>query len=1150
MDVESREAPPVVAVVVVHEPGGWFDQVLDAYRAQDYPNLRMLFLLTGPDEEKRAETEGRIRVRLPGAFVRSLESNPGFGAAANEVLRLVDGENGFFLVAHDDVAPDPDMVRLLVDELFRSNAGVVGPKLVDWDDPSVLRSVGLGLDRFGEVDQPIEPGEVDQQQHDGVRDVFVLPSALMVARADLFRSLGGFDQAIEFHGEDVEFCWRVHHSGARVVVAPSARARHRGGLAERRSDLHHQVLAARNRMRTVATLTGSARMPGRMLELVLLTLGELVFGIFTGRLRQAFASLRALLGLVPRVPSIIARRRAVRPTRQVPEREILGLQERGSARLSSYLRNRQTTTFVGADRNVRRWRQSTTGPVIAWLLVLGGVLLGSRSFIQNGVPAVGEFLPFPESPGDMWSTYRSGWWASGPGAGVASPSGIGLLAVLSITTLFRMALFQTVFIVGLVVIGLIGVWKTATVFPSTRARIGALVVYAASPLVAGAFAIGSLDTLVAYAAVPWFVHAGRRAVGVDTADPRTIELDLTDGLIQLPLVERGRRTLQLALVVAAAAAFTPVLLPVSLVVGLLLAVGTLLALASWRTAALQLAVTAVAGLVAALLHVPWIGTWTWDRIVDPTPVGDPGRGLLSVASFEIGPVDVVALSLAFYLPLLAALLLARAWRLTWTVRAGVLVVGFGALAVLGDRGDLPMTAPFAGVLLVPVAFGVAIGAAAALAAFDLDVRGGSFGWRQPVGLLAGLAVVVGAVPGVLSIGEGSWNTPSTPLLQLVESQLPDVPDDTDADYRVLLLGDARMLPGAAIEYRDGISYSIIDQDDLDIADRWFRPASGYDDAVVAALDQIAVGSTQRAGRLLAPLAIRFVVIPEFDGIVSTVDDPLPTPVGLTDAFDEQLDIVSRFTIPTVEFYENAAWLPAASVLTGATAEASRSAGADALVRADLTEQTPAFVGLTAQDAVTDEVPAGTVHLAVPFDSDWTLTVDGERVEARRAFGTTMAFDVEQGGTATLAYVSPAARGWLVTLQVALWVLVLFGAARVSVSLARRRRQLLADETLLSLDDPAPVLDPGLGTVATTDDAADDVSELAEVAEADRPDDAVEPSDPAVGDDADADEPAPAPLPAPEVPAADALESGALESDEPAPAPDTAGATTGDEEVTP
>ena len=48
-------------------------------------------------------------------------------------------------------------------------------------------------------------------------------------------------------------------------------------------------------------------------------------------------------------------------------------------------------------------------------------------------------------------------------------------------------------------------------------------------------------------------------------------------------------------------------------------------------------------------------------------------------------------------------MLARAWRLTWAIRAGMLIVGFGTLAVYGDQARLPIAMPDAGVLLVPVA---------------------------------------------------------------------------------------------------------------------------------------------------------------------------------------------------------------------------------------------------------------------------------------------------------------------------------------------------------------------------------------------------------------------------------------------------------------
>ena len=1066
MEPETQQAPPVVAVVVVHDPGPWFESTLEALAAQDYPNVRMLFLLAGTrntadadDSEHVDDLEAQIKRVLPSAFVRSLGTNAGFGPAANEVLNLVEGDNGMFLICHDDVAPEPDALRLLVEELYRSNAGAVGPKLVEWDEPRVLQSVGLSMDRFGEIDPVIEPGELDQEQHDGVRDVFALPSAYFLIRADLFRTLDGFDRAIDFHGEDTELCWRIHHSGARVVVVPSARVRHRSELRERRPDLPHGRLRARHRMRSVATLTGASRLPGRSLEMVMLTLTELAVGLFTGRFGQAWKSLGALIGLVPRTPALLARRREVKPCRRVPEREVYSLQERGSARLNSYLRSRETATYVGSDTEVRRWRPSTTAPVFAWIAVIAGVIVGARSFFDGGIPQVGEFLTFPSSPRELLDTFMSGWNPNGAGATSPNPTGWATLSGMSVMTLFHMGMLQIVFVLGLILVGVAGVWKLAMVFPSTRAQVGALLVYAATPLVSGAMSSGRLTVLVVYAVVPWAVHLLRGAAGISTADPQLADIDVVDGLVELGALERTRRTVLVGMAVALATAFAPIALPLVFLVAVVLALGTVLARGSWVTAMWFLVTGAAATIMAALLNLPWISSWSWEGLVGAAPIGEAHLGLLSVASFEIGVTDFAALSLALYVPVIAALLLARAWRLTWAVRGATLVVAFEALAVLGDRGQLPIAPPQAGVFLVPVALGTAIAAAAALAAFDRDVRGGSFGWKQPLGILASAAVVIGIVPGVMALADGSFQTPSTPLAKLIDASLPDA--DATGDYNVLLIGDARLLPVPSTEYRDGVSWAIIDDGPLDARDRWMAPSNDAADLITTALDEVSSSSTLRAGRLLAPLGIRYVVIPEFDGVVSTVNDPLPTPVGLVSSMEDQLDLVARTPrLPTLEVFENRAWLPTTALLTGAAAQASQSAGPEVLVRADLGEATPVFVGADQFGTSVEPIDAGVVHVAVPFDDNWSLGVDGTSVSPRRAFGETTAFDVAAGGMGELRYRSPISRLLLVLLQVAFWIAALVVVSRVQVPTARRVGLATTDETLIDLSTET-VIDPML-----------------------------------------------------------------------------------------
>lgn len=264
-------APAVVAVVVARSPGPWFEEVIEALAAQDYPNLSILVI----DANSDTAVKPRVGRSAPGAFVRRLDEDPGFGAAANEVLEVVEGA-AFYLLCHDDVALAPDAVRILVEEAFRSNAAVVGPKLVDWDDPQRLLQVGQGMDHAGYGIPIVERGELDQSQHDGVRDVFTVPSPCTLVRADLFDQIGGFDEGISDFLNDVSLCWRAQIAGGRVIVAPDARARHRDELAERHGYDARRRLQARHRLRIVLICYGPIGMIRAVVQTLVLNVVEVV----------------------------------------------------------------------------------------------------------------------------------------------------------------------------------------------------------------------------------------------------------------------------------------------------------------------------------------------------------------------------------------------------------------------------------------------------------------------------------------------------------------------------------------------------------------------------------------------------------------------------------------------------------------------------------------------------------------------------------------------------------------------------------------------------------------------------------------------------------------------------------------------------------
>src|SRR6202046_4149736 len=340
----DAQVPAVVAVVVTTDPGPRLDEALPPLAAQDYEELSILVLSAGEDDLAVTERVARV---LPDAFVRHLPGRPGYAAASNEALGMVEGA-AFFLLLHDDVALDPDAVHKLVEESFRSNAGVVSPKFVHWDDPRILLHVGMSCDKTGAVVDRITEGEVDHGQHDAVRDVFVAPGGCILVRADLFAELKGFDAGIVAMGEDLDLSWRSQVAGSRVVVAPDARVRHREavasgleplaveGEASGRHPVTMQSLQRRHELRAVLKCYTRLTLLRVLPQAALLAFGEFLVAVLARDGDRARAVTGAWRWNAKRLTQISSLRGEVAAHRLFPDAEVRRLQLRGSARLSSY----------------------------------------------------------------------------------------------------------------------------------------------------------------------------------------------------------------------------------------------------------------------------------------------------------------------------------------------------------------------------------------------------------------------------------------------------------------------------------------------------------------------------------------------------------------------------------------------------------------------------------------------------------------------------------------------------------------------------------------------------------------------------------------------------------------------------------------------
>jgi GT2 family glycosyltransferase len=1039
-------APPVVASMVVYQPGPWFVESLQALAAQTYPQLQTLFLVVGTHD---GDGEGidtdlteLIHSVLPQAVVRHIEGNPGFGLVSNEVARLVDGEGGFFCLLHDDVALEPEAIERLIEETYRSNAGLVGPKLVEWDDPTILQSVGLNVDRIGEVEPLIGDNEKDQEQHDSVRDVFALSSACLLIRSDLFRELGGFNRQIDFFGEELDLCWRAHLSGARVLIVPAAKARHRNGIDSRATNVERTSAQARNRVRTVVTLSGGLQLPFVMLQMLVASVVQVVAGIFGGGFTAALASLRASLAVIIDLPYVLRRRSEVRPLRLVAASEIHDLQVSGSARFSSFVRRRsrriQQASLAQKDRKdaVKHQRFVTN----VFIAIIAFVLLGSRSFVLHGVSRIGEFLPMravSESPRALVTSFVSGWTQGGFGSAGSNSSGYVLMALAGAISFGRTGALQTALIIGTVFVGAFGMWKVPTGYFSLRARAIGMAMYVAVPLPYVALSKGRLSDLLVYAALPWVLRLFVRA-----------ELGL-----------RGAKQTQLlataVLFAAVVFAFVPTFLAIVVWVAIAWIIGGFIAQANLRQAIAvgRIVVALVVG--ALVLNAPWVSQFAnaqWmDHFIGNQAASVQRVGFTQLARFDGGLLRFGVIALGLYIPVFVSVVVTRSNTFIWATRSLSLVVLTGMLIVAIDANVVNIAAPSFGQLSAIVACGLALGAGA-LASFVFDDELTlAYRWWKPVVACAVVASLLGALPAVSMAVGGSWNQSKTAIADLYTQMQANPPE---GDYNVVYVGRSEVLPVSSLRVSDEVAFAVADDGELTMRDRWAKP-NDLSSNVESALHAIIWRETVRGGRLLAPLAVRYVVVPQIDGGESTIEKPLPLPEGLLAALSTQLDFRRVYLASDLVIYENMAWVPSLSILDDNSSALSKQAGDEVLLSSELKSTMPiARVGDVA--SVATEVGASTVHLAVPFSNQLRLDVAGADVQPRVAFGGTTAFDVSDGGPATLKYKTPISQYLFIVVQSLLWLLVMVAVFDIG-RIQRRISQARNREVIVVGDQVSPAL---------------------------------------------------------------------------------------------
>ena len=229
------------------------------------------------DNASSDATADMIRRDFP--YVRLVENdrNLGFPKGNNVGISLAKGK--YILLINPDVIVSPTCLGRLVRYMEHDpSIGLLGPRILAPDGavqrstmrfPTVWNSFcrALALDSLFRGSRIFGGFLMSDFAHDKTMDVDILNGCFWLVRREVLNQVGLLDEQLFMYGDDLDWCYRFHEAGFRVVFYPQAESVHYGGgttasaptffyIEYRRANLqfwkkHHGRLAAFSYLLTV-----------------------------------------------------------------------------------------------------------------------------------------------------------------------------------------------------------------------------------------------------------------------------------------------------------------------------------------------------------------------------------------------------------------------------------------------------------------------------------------------------------------------------------------------------------------------------------------------------------------------------------------------------------------------------------------------------------------------------------------------------------------------------------------------------------------------------------------------------------------------------------------------------------------------------------
>jgi GT2 family glycosyltransferase len=222
---------PLVSVVILNWNGRKFlEQFLPSVLASTYSNKKIIVA----DNASTDDSIIFLQQHFPSVQIIQNYSNEGFAKGYNTALQQI--ESDYFVLLNSDVEVTPGWIEPII-ALMETDKAIAAcqPKILSYSNKHQFEYAGASggwIDNFG---YPFSRGRIfdivedDNGQYNDVQQCFWASGAALFIKAGIYKALGGLDEYMFAHQEEIDLCWRAQLAGYKVYVQPAAIVYHVGG---------------------------------------------------------------------------------------------------------------------------------------------------------------------------------------------------------------------------------------------------------------------------------------------------------------------------------------------------------------------------------------------------------------------------------------------------------------------------------------------------------------------------------------------------------------------------------------------------------------------------------------------------------------------------------------------------------------------------------------------------------------------------------------------------------------------------------------------------------------------------------------------------------------------------------------------------------